>query len=113
MVLELERGSLKNVDDDAGRWQFMGGKVTQNGEHVANYASTKRVVNEGTEEQNTAMLTITIFFLGDKPPQNITLQGAHDFDSGDEIGSVSAASGQYSAYIGKPFTCEKEKLTIN
>jgi hypothetical protein len=111
LELELARLSLKNVDDDAGRWQFEGGKVLQKGEHVANYASTKRVVNQGTEEQNTAMLTVTIFFLGNKPPENITLQGAHDFNSGDQTGSVSAASKAYLPYVGKSFVSKGGKVT--
>jgi hypothetical protein len=113
LQLEFVRSSLQNVDDQAGRWQFEGGKVMQKGEHIANYASTKRVVNQGTDEQNTAMLTITIFFLGKSPPQNMTLQGAHNFNSGDQIGSVSAASPPYLSYIGKPFASKQDKVTIN
>jgi hypothetical protein len=112
LELELRGASLETVDDKAGRWQFVGGKVMQNGQHVANYASVKRVVKGGTDDQNTAMLTTTIFFLGSKPPENLTLQGAHDFNSGEQIGSVSAASAQYSAYVGKPFSSKRNKLVI-
>jgi len=112
LELELKRGSLENVDDKAGRWQFEGGKAFRNGKLVANYASVKRVVFGGTEDQNTAMLTLTVFFLGKKPPENLTLQGAHDFNSGDEIGSVSAASAAHSALIGKTFSRKNDKLTI-
>jgi hypothetical protein len=111
--LELKQLTLENVDDKAGRWQFEGGQVFQKGKHVANYATVRRVVNKGTEEQNTAMLTTTIFFLGKQPPENMTLQGAHDYNSGDQTGSVSAASGQYAAYIGKTFsTTKSQKITI-
>jgi hypothetical protein len=113
LELELKHLSLENVDDKAGRWQFAGGQVFQKGKHVANYATVRRVVNKGTEEQNTAMLTTTIFFLGKQPPENMTLQGAHDYNSGDQTGSVSAASGQYAAYIGKAFsTTKSQKITI-
>jgi hypothetical protein len=113
LELELKHLTLENVDDKAGRWQFEGGQVFQKGQHVANYATVRRVVNKGTEEQNTAMLTTTVFFLGKQPPENMTLRGAHDYNSGDQTGSVSAASGQYAAYIGKAFsTTKSQKVTI-
>jgi hypothetical protein len=113
LELELKHLTLENVDDKAGRWQFEGGQVFQKGEHVANYATVRRVVNKGTEEQNTAMLTTTILFLGKQPPENMTLQGTHDYNSGDQTGSVSAASGQHAAYIGKAFsTTKSQKITI-
>ena len=47
-----------------------------------------------------------------KPPENITLHGAHDFHSGGEIGSVSAASSAFSAQIGKQFKRVADTLTI-
>src|SRR3954453_801846 len=56
LELELTRDFLKNVEDAPGRWQYEGGQVMQKGEHIASYASTKRIVNKGTEDQNTAML---------------------------------------------------------
>jgi len=108
----LVYSSLKNVDDSAGRYQYAGGKVYENGEHIAQFASTKRVITGGTDVQNTAMLTVTIFFLGQKPTENITLQGSHDFDSGKGIGSVSAASKQYSYLIGKTFRMTPDTLVI-
>jgi hypothetical protein len=107
LVFELKALALTNVDDPPGRWQFEGGQVVENAAQVANYASIKRVVFKGTDQncQNTAMVTTTLFFLGaTNPPQNITLQGAHDFTSGNETGSVSAASPLFSAHIGKQYT---------
>ncbi len=113
LELGLTHLVLENVDDKAGRWQFEGGQVFQKGKHVANYAPVRRVVNKGTQEQNTAILTTTILFLGKQPPENMTLQGVHDYNSGDQTGSVSAASGQYAAYIGKAFsTTKSQKITI-
>jgi len=113
LTLKLKRDVLHNVDDVAGRWQFEGGKVyTQKEVQVAWYASSKRVVFGATEAQNTAMLTVTLFFLSNKPPENITLQGAHDFNSGNEIGSVSAASTAYQAHIGKQFSRTGDVITI-
>jgi hypothetical protein len=79
--------------------------------HVGNYSSVKRV-SCGTKEQNTAQLWMTIFFLRKQPPENITLHGAHDFNSGDEIGSVSAASTAQAAHIGKQFKRSGNTLTI-
>ena len=93
------------------RWQIEGGKVLENGKHVANYSSVKRV-SCGTTEQNTAQLWLTLFFRGSKPPENITVLGAHDFDSGDEIGSVSAASSAFSACVGEQFKRVADNLTI-
>jgi hypothetical protein len=113
ITLNLHRDSLTNVDDPAGRWQYEGGTVNDKGKQVAHYASTKRVINHGTDSQNTAMLTVEVFFGASKPPESMTLQGAHDFNSGQETGSVSAASGSYASHIGKAFTRVGDVLSIN
>ena len=102
LTYTLHRDCLHDAHDPGMHWQIEGGKVLENGKHVANYSSVKRV-SCGTTEQNTAQLWVTLFFLGGKPPENITLHGAHDFHSGGEIGSVSAASSAFSAQIGKQF----------
>lgn len=111
LVYTLERECLNNADNSGGRWQIEGGRVLENGKHVANYSSVKRV-SCGTTQQNTAQLWVTLFFLGANPPENITLHGAHDFGSGGEIGSVSAAASAYAALIGKPFKRVVNTLTI-
>jgi hypothetical protein len=111
LTYTLNRDCLNNVEDPGIRWQIEGGKVLEKDKHVANYSSVKRV-SCGTTEQNTAQLWLTLFFLGEKPPQNITLHGAHDFNSGGEIGSVSAASSAFSAHIGKQFKRVVNTLTI-
>jgi hypothetical protein len=111
LTYTLQRDCLNNADDSGMRWQIEGGKVLENGKQVANYSSVKRV-SCGTTEQNTAQLWMTLFFLGNKPPENITLLGAHDFNSGNEIGSVSAASSTFSAHIGKQFRLVSNTLTI-
>ena len=112
MTLKLNRKVLKNVDDDAGRWQYEGGQALVGRRIVANYASTKRVTFGATDNQNTAMLTITLFFKGKKPPENITLMGAHDFNSGNQIGSVSASSEKYSEYIDGQFKFTSRGKTL-
>lgn len=111
LTYTLQRECLDNIDDPGMRWQIEGGKVLENGNHVANYSSVKRV-SCGTTQQNTAQLWVTLFFLGEEPPQNMTLHGAHDFSSGGEIGSVSAASSTFSKFIGKQFKRVANTLTI-
>lgn len=112
LTLTLKREALTNVDDAAGTWQFEGGEVFEQERLVAHYASAKRVIFQGTDAQNTAMLTVTIFFLGEQPPENITLQGDHDFNSGNEIGSVSAASTAFAIHIGQQFSRVGDILQI-
>lgn len=112
LTLTLQRTALNNVDDIAGRWQFEGGKVFEQKREVGYYASTKRVIFGATDAQNTAMLTVEIFFLPNKPPANIVVQGAHDFNSGEEIGSVSAASSTFAGHIGKQAKRVGNVLTI-
>lgn len=111
LVYNLVRECLNNVEDVAMRWQVEGGKVLEKGKHVANYSSIKRV-SCGTVQQNTAQLWLTLFFLKEQPPQNMTLHGSHDFNSGGEIGSVSAASTAYASHIGKQFKRVVNTLTI-
>ena len=111
LTYTLVRECLNNVEDVAGRWQIEGGHVLQAKRKVANYSSVKRI-SCGTQEQNTAMLWLTLFFLKGAPPQNMTLHGAHDFNSGGEIGSVSAASSTFASHIGKQFKRVVNTLTI-
>ena len=111
LIYTLVRGCLDNVEDNAGRWQIEGGKVLQRGRHVANYSSVKRI-SCGTEAQNTAILWTTLFFLKGAPPQNMTLHGSHDFSSGGQIGSVSAASTSFASRIGNQFKRVGDVLTI-
>ena len=112
LTLTLERTVLNNVTDVAGLWQYEGGRVFEEKKDVGWYASTKRVVTGATDAQNTAMLTLEVFFTPNKPPQSMVLQGSHDFSSGEEIGSVSAASGSFATYIGKQFKRGGNVLTV-
>ncbi|HEV2099329.1 MAG TPA: hypothetical protein VGR45_10430 [Stellaceae bacterium] len=112
LTLMLERTTLHNVDDVAGRWQYEGGTVFEDKRQIGYYASTKRVIFGATDAQNTAMLTLEVFATPQMPPQNLVVQGSHDFNSGGEIGSVSAASGVYAAFIGKEFHRVGNALTI-
>jgi hypothetical protein len=111
LTYTLLQDCLNDVDDAGMRWQIEGGRVLANGNHVADYSSVKRV-SCGTTNQNTAQLWVTLFYIGKKPPENITLHGAHDIQGGGEIGSVSTASSAFSAYIGKQFKRVANTLTI-
>jgi hypothetical protein len=99
VVLTLSRVSLNNVVDAAGLWQHEGGNVMKGGVKIGQYALHRRVTNGGTGAPlNTAMTSITLFLAtaAGSAPQNITLQGAHDFGPGNFRGSVSAASNRYT-----------------
>jgi hypothetical protein len=105
VVLSLTRvGALVNVNDAAGLWQHEGGKVFRATLQVGNYSIHRRVTLSGTSPQNTAMVTMTVFFNSPAgAPDNITLEGTHDFSSGKYIGSVSAASALYKPWIAATF----------
>jgi hypothetical protein len=98
VALTLQRATLTNVVDAAGTWQHEGGTVLKGATKVGDYALHRRVTTGGTNAQNTAMETITLFVNNavGQPPHNVTLQGAHVFSSGRFSGSVSAASNRFS-----------------
>ena len=111
---KLVRQCLNNVEDVAIRWQIEGGNIIQNDRKVGTYSSVKRV-SCGTQEFNTAQLWVTLFFKAKKAgkaPENMTLHGAHDFNSGNQLGSVSAASSTFATRIGKQFERVVDILTI-
>jgi hypothetical protein len=111
LTYNLTRQCLNEVVDAGGRWLIEGGTVEESGTHVANYSSVCRV-SCGTTELNVAQLWMTLFYLGE-PLENITLHGAHEFASGTERGSVSAASSDLAAaFIGKPFKRIMNTLSI-
>jgi hypothetical protein len=95
--LSLVRATLTNVNDTAGRWQHEGGRIMKGAAVVGQYAIHRRVTFGGTDAQNTAMTTVTLFFSNTgAPPQNVTLQGSHSFSNGRFAGSVSASSNRYA-----------------
>src|SRR5260370_28841625 len=55
LTYTLHRDCLHNANDPGMHWQIEGGKVLENGKHVANYSSVKRV-SCGTTEQNSCGL---------------------------------------------------------
>jgi hypothetical protein len=114
LVFTLVPACNTNLSDAAGLWEIEGGQALQNKVHLADYSIVKRT-SCGTRAQNTSMLWVTLFFLeaSTAGPQNMTLHGAHDLASGQEAGSVSAATAAFAAHIGKPFSRVGNTLTIN
>jgi hypothetical protein len=101
VVLELHRASLTNVSDAAGLTQHEAGTILKGTTLVGNYFLSRRVDTLSGALFNTGATHITLFFEpqpnGTSPaPDNVTLDGAHDFSSGGFKGSVSAASNPYS-----------------
>jgi hypothetical protein len=110
----LKMQCLNNVEDAGVRWQIEGGDVFENEKKVGTYSNVKRV-SCGTFEFNTAQVLLTLFFKNKKEgkaPENMTLHGANNFNTGNEIGSVSAASASFSAQIGKQFDRTNNVLVI-
>ncbi len=114
VTYQLQRKSAVKVDDAAGSWLHEGGDVMLNHQPAGHYASTKRVTTGGTDAQNTAMLTLTLFLQRDPRGgvESITMQGAHDFTTGHETGSVSAASIAYMMHAGRPFERLGDNLVV-
>ena len=95
ITINLHPSVRAAMDDAAGRWQHEGGRIMKGAALVGHYSIHRRVTFGGTDAQNTAMTTVTLFFAG-TPPQNVTLQGAHAFSTGRFAGSVSASSNRYA-----------------
>jgi hypothetical protein len=74
-----------------GRTQYDAGDIVFERTKIGEYLRVKDV-HAGT--LNTAAVTLTLFFKNPEggAPLVITLQGSHDFDSGNELGSISATS---------------------
>ena len=89
-----------NVGDAAGSTQYEAGTVTKAAAVVGNYFITRRVTSVPSQLFNTGSTTVTLFFAPKAgttgAPENLTMEGAHDFSSGAFKGSVSAASGPFS-----------------
>jgi len=116
LTFYMHQGCLDNVEDPAGIFQIEGGRLTDEKEQPVGTYSIVRRTSCGTQQFNTAMYWLTLFLTkgwdNGKPPQNLTLHGAHDYDSGDAIGSVSAASSAFATEIGKQFQAVPGKVSI-
>ncbi len=108
----VQTSTLTNVDDAEGRWQYDGGEVRFQGVRIGYYTRTKRVSFGGGSPLNAAAVTLTLFIPGTDPPENVTLQGSHSFNNGDQVGGISAASSGLSFLVGGSFSVESDTLTL-
>ncbi|HEY7169840.1 MAG TPA: hypothetical protein VH417_03275 [Vicinamibacterales bacterium] len=117
ITLTLVRTSVLYNEDPPGaplplgRTQYDAGDVLSNGKKVGEYVRVKDV-HSGTI--NTAAVKLTLFFpVSSGAPNSITLQGAHDFNSGNESGSISAASFGTLTGVGFTLAGATSALTLN
>jgi len=90
--------------DEAGFDSFETGDILENGLRVGFYHHHKRTIKP---DQNFCSLTLTLFFErseNDEIPEFMTIQGTAMSNLLNGIGSVSAASKKYSAWIGKSYS---------
>jgi hypothetical protein len=113
VTVVLARTTAENAFPDAGgSWIFDGGTVSLAGVVVGQYSRVRRTILGATDLQNAAMVTITIFLLGQITPDNLTLQGAHSFTTDSATGSVSAASFPVPAGVRWSFIGATGNLTF-
>lgn len=137
MTLKITLQTLENyrVEDDARGYVIQDGWILSD-DNVRIGTFTREIRNSPAGGQlNAGMLWMQLMFTEGnkpvhpamhpiKPPQHITLHGAqsygpnpygtfmHRFGPESAIGSVSAASPDYAAYIGKPFVGGDDGVTI-
>ncbi len=114
VTYQLQRKSLVAVDDAAGSCLYEGGDVFLNHQAVGHYAGANRTIKGVTDAQNTAMLTLTLFLQKNAAGgvESLTMQGTHDFATGHEMGSVSAASLPYMMHVGRTFNRMGDNLVV-
>lgn len=112
LELTLHPDVVTNVDDAAGHWQHERGRVSDHGRQIGIYASTSHLAAAGTGHHDPT-LTLTIFFLGDLPPESLTVHGTHEAGSDSEVGTVSAASAGHARRVGGRFRRAGDIVTID
>jgi hypothetical protein len=112
-ALLLVHTSLSNISDpnstNGDLWQYEGGIIENatTGSTIGHYMTNRRFTVSGGSTDNAAAMTTSLFFTNatsGAPPNNLTLEGAWSFTSGQFIGSVSAASFKYHIMIGSDVT---------
>ncbi|HEY6922926.1 MAG TPA: hypothetical protein VI653_05625 [Steroidobacteraceae bacterium] len=102
-TFELVRGTLQNIPDAAGSYQYEGGTLENAlGKAIGTYLIVRRT-GSGAERFNTGATTITLFFPpapSINAPPVVTIQGSWSFSSGNFKGSVSAASLEFHWIVG-------------
>lgn len=103
-------GSLTNVNDSAGRWQFDGGNVYLGGSHVGYYVRKKRVSFGIPSSVNKAAVETTIIWKWGN--YNFTVQGSHYFGNGAQYGGVSATSAGWTSLQNGTYTGNASSITL-
>lgn len=109
----------QQVDDAGGFWQYVEtGAVDHTSQESVQVIATKRAQALPGEKPAAAMLTAMLVFSAGTEGEvaaNLTLQGLHDLNTHDEVGSVSSASPQFARYIGGTFRFDASSsmLTIS
>lgn len=108
----------QRIDDLGGNWQYAAANAVDATGRKAQLIATKRENQNCNNSFPVSMLTATVIFAPGAAggvAENLTLQGVHDLKTNDESGSVSAASPEFAAYIGGPFSFDAGKgaLTIS
>lgn len=105
-----------NVQDDEGRWQYAGGEIIleEIDSLIGHFSSAIRVSSSNPLKAGAVRMTLFMIAQNkwEDPPQNLVLDGTHSFSSGNEIGSVAAASQLFRQYIGQPYRLTDGKLII-
>ena len=96
-------GSLTNVDDSAGRWQFDGGNVYLNGSHVGYYIRKKRVSFGVPSSVNKAAVETTIMWKW----------GNYSFINGSQVGGVTATSAGWTSLQDATYSGTHTAVTID
>jgi hypothetical protein len=108
LIFTLQLPPLMNeeVPDAGGNWQYVGANAVDQFGTTVQLIAMKRANTVGSIAFAASMLTATILYPaadGGLSP-NLTIQGVHDLTSNNETGSVSSASGEFSAYVGGTFS---------
>lgn len=101
--------------DNGGNWQYVGAQaVEQSTGEPVQLIAMKRDNSTAAAGFPASMLTATVVFASqdNAVSDHFTIQGLHDLTSGNEIGSVSAASWRFTEYIGGTFTFAAGLLTV-
>jgi len=103
---------------DSGNWQYVGATaVEQSSNEEIQLIAMKRDNNSCGSDFSASMVTATLIFATrqSEVSDHMAIQGLHDLKSNNEIGSVSAASPRFAAYIGGAFSFDAKEgvLTIN
>ena len=97
----------QQFNDNGGNWQYVGANAVEQSTHEAvKLIAMKRDNSSCGVSFAASMLTATVMYasMNNETPEHFTIQGLHDLTSNNEIGSVSAASPKFAAYIGGAFT---------